>query len=103
MSYYSRSDQEDEKNKTAEKLFMANKIKALVATIKLGMGYDSFYLEKALGYINSLIMEIEPRKMWTVTSVTRQSKIPFINETGICLSKYGDVGYGELVKLSKIC
>ncbi len=39
-SYYSRNGEEDEKNREAEELFRRNKIKALVATIKLGMGYD---------------------------------------------------------------
>lgn len=38
LSYYSRND--DSINISAEKLFMENKIKVLVATIKLGMGYD---------------------------------------------------------------
>lgn len=46
-------------------------------------------------------MDIEPRKMWATTSITKQAKILFTNETGICLSKYGDVGYGELVKRDK--
>ncbi|MHB1155104.1 MAG: RecQ family ATP-dependent DNA helicase [Eubacteriales bacterium] len=62
---------------------------------------DMSYLEKALGYINSLKIDIEPRKMWAATSLTKQSKISFVNETGICLSKYGDVGYGELVQRDK--
>ena len=39
-SYYSRDGEEDEKNREAEELFRRNKIKALVATVKLGMGYD---------------------------------------------------------------
>ncbi len=39
MSYYSDSSK-DEENAIAEKLFLNNEIKVLVATIKLGMGYD---------------------------------------------------------------
>lgn len=40
MPYYSRDKWEEKKNRQAEAAFQANKIKALVATIKLGMGYD---------------------------------------------------------------
>lgn len=40
MSYYSRSGEEEKKNIIAEQAFQRNEIKALVATIKLGMGYD---------------------------------------------------------------
>lgn len=57
--------------------------------------------EAALSYINSLLIAIEPRKQWAMTQLTKQSKIDFINEEGICISKYGDVGYGELVKRDK--
>lgn len=59
------------------------------------------YLDKAAAYLESLVIPIPPRKMWVHSSVTKQSKIKFINETGICLSKYGDPGYGELVKRGK--
>lgn len=62
---------------------------------------DIKYVKKALTYIKNLIMEIEPRKMWAATSFNGRTKIAHINETGICLSKYGDVGYGELVKRDK--
>ena len=40
MSYYSRNGEEDEQNRVAEERFRSNEIKALVATVKLGMGYD---------------------------------------------------------------
>ena len=40
LSYYSRSPAEEHKNQEAEEAFRNNQIKALVATIKLGMGYD---------------------------------------------------------------
>lgn len=59
------------------------------------------YTEKALVYIKSLVMNIEPRKQWATTAYTKKTIIPYKNETGICLSKYGDVGYGELVKRDK--
>ena len=39
-AYYSRDEKEDELNEEAEKLFLNNEIKVIVATIKLGMGYD---------------------------------------------------------------
>ncbi|MCL2320604.1 MAG: ATP-dependent DNA helicase RecG, partial [Oscillospiraceae bacterium] len=58
-------------------------------------------LEKALNYIDNLIMDIEPRVQWPTTSLTKRKKIEYTNKTGICLSKYGDVGYGELVKRDK--
>ena len=40
LSYYSRDGEEEEKNRIAEEALKHNQIKALVATIKLGMGYD---------------------------------------------------------------
>ena len=58
-------------------------------------------LEAAGLYLESLVMPIEPRKMWVHSSETRQTKINYVNKTGICLSKYGDPGYGELVKRDK--
>ena len=39
-SYYSRKGEGKELNKEIENLFLENKIKVIVATIKLGMGYD---------------------------------------------------------------
>lgn len=39
-AYYSRGSAEEYLNKEAEELFLKNKIKVIVATIKLGMGYD---------------------------------------------------------------
>jgi len=52
-------------------------------------------------YINGLILTIEPRKKWVASSVTSNKKIEYINKPGICLSKYGEAGYGELVKRDK--
>lgn len=59
------------------------------------------YIHLAEEYINGLIIPIEPRKMWACSGVTKQTKISFINQPGICLSVYGDSGYGELVKRGK--
>jgi len=47
-------------------------------------------------YIDGLKMIIEPRRQWP-----DRKKIVLQNEPGICLSKYGDAGYGELVKQGK--
>lgn len=57
--------------------------------------------EKASAYINGQILEIEPRKRWVRSEVTSGKKIEHINQTGICLSRYGDPGYGELVSRDK--
>lgn len=59
------------------------------------------YYDKALKYIERLILPIDPRKMWPVGSVYGNKKISLLNEKGICLTKYGDAGYGELVKRDK--
>ena len=56
---------------------------------------------KAAQYLNALVMEIEPRKQWALSSVTEQRKIRYVNRPGICLAKYGDAGYGDLVKRDK--
>ena len=59
------------------------------------------YIHIAEEYINKLIIPIEPRKRWASSSVTRATKIAYINQSGFCISKYGDAGYGELVKQGK--
>ena len=61
------------------------------------------YLDKAAHYLNSLIMKIEPRKIWAYIGDENFNwkKIEHINETGICLCKYGDPGYGSIVKNEK--
>lgn len=58
-------------------------------------------IEAASQYINGLLMPIEPRKMWILSDVTSGKKIEHPNKEGICLSKYGDPGIGELVKRDK--
>jgi len=62
---------------------------------------DARLLETAQRYIERLIMPIEPRKRWAATPLTKQVKIKYQNEVGICISKYGDPGYGMLVKDGK--
>lgn len=59
------------------------------------------YIHIAEEYINKLIIPIEPRKQWAASSETRASRIEHINQPGFCISKYGDAGYGELVKQGK--
>ena len=62
---------------------------------------NTVFLEKAQQYIDRLIIPIEPRRRWVTTSMTGQTSIPHLNEIGICLSRYGDPGYGTLVKDDK--
>jgi len=57
--------------------------------------------QAASEYLNGLVIPIEPRKMWVLSSVTENRKIAYINQPGLCLSKYGDAGFGELVKQDK--
>ncbi len=59
------------------------------------------FYDKAIKYIEKLIIPILPRKQWAAGSQFGQKRIAFKNEEGICLSKYGDAGYGELVKRDK--
>ena len=72
------------------------------------LGYEEYpstvlpeYLEKAEKYLEKLLIAIEPRKKWAATSLTKETKILYQNEVGICISKYGDPGYGTLVKNAK--
>ena len=46
-------------------------------------------------------MEIEPRKQWALSNVTERKKIRYMNQTGICLAKYGEAGCGQMVKQDK--
>ena len=56
---------------------------------------------QARAYIDSLTLSIQPRKKWAATSITKSSKIKYINQEGLCLSQYGRTGYGVLVKNGK--
>ena len=62
---------------------------------------DPAYRMRAAAYIDGLSMEIEPRKMWAMSDVTQRKRITYVNQVGVCLSKYGDAGYGELVRQGK--
>lgn len=55
------------------------------------------YIEKASNYINNLTLKIIPRKRW----IHNWKSIDMPNEIGLCLCKYGDGKYGELVKAGK--
>lgn len=57
--------------------------------------------EQAQEYLDALIMEIEPRKQWALSNVTERKKIRYMNQTGICLAKYGEAGCGQMVKQDK--
>ena len=61
----------------------------------------SQFLMRAAEYVDGLIIPIEPRKMWEASSVTQRTKITHVNQPGFCICKYGDPGYGELVKQGK--
>ncbi len=71
-------------------------------------------IQIAQTYINDLIFSIEPRTRWwkafqettdceetTAAENARAVKIEFCNQPGLCISKYGDAGYGEMVKRGK--
>ncbi|MDE6427214.1 MAG: RecQ family ATP-dependent DNA helicase [Ruminococcus sp.] len=63
---------------------------------------DSDFIEIAQTYLELLQIPIEPRKQWPdKEAFTGNKNISVPNETGICLSKYGDPGYGMLVKKGK--
>lgn len=62
---------------------------------------SSKFIHIAEEFVNKLIIPIESRKMWVSSDVTKASRISHINQKGFCISKYGDAGYGELVKQGK--
>lgn len=57
-------------------------------------------VEKAQHYLNNLLLPIEPRKRWP-SGVMSKAAIEHVNKDGLCLSKYGDAGFGQLVKEGK--
>lgn len=59
------------------------------------------FLEAANQFLERLIIPIEPRKQWALTSETGKKKIQYINQPGFALAKYADAGYGALVKENK--
>lgn len=57
-------------------------------------------LEKAQKYLQNLTIDIAPRKRWP-TGVMGGKKIAHMIELGVCLCRYGDPGWGQLVKKGK--
>ncbi|MCR4594227.1 MAG: RecQ family ATP-dependent DNA helicase [Clostridiales bacterium] len=62
---------------------------------------DDYYLTQAQYYLDNLAFDIVPRKRWPVSAYTTATEIPYINQVGICLSRYADAGYGKLVQQGK--
>lgn len=62
---------------------------------------DIDFIQKAQEYLEKLVMPIKPRKQFPSNDFTGHSKISIPNHEGLCLSKYGDPGYGELVRRGK--
>ena len=58
-------------------------------------------LRKAVVFLEKVLLPIEPRVRWAKTDVSGQTKIDMPNEVGICLSIYGEDGYGAMVKDGK--
>lgn len=58
-------------------------------------------LRKAAAFLEKILLPIEPRLQWAKTEFSGQTRIDKPNETGICLSIYGEHGYGALVKKCK--
>ncbi|MCL1924429.1 MAG: RecQ family ATP-dependent DNA helicase, partial [Defluviitaleaceae bacterium] len=57
---------------------------------------DKFYEDELLEiweYLNRMYLNIEPRKLWT-----DKTRVPNPNHQGYALAKYGESGYGELIK-----
>jgi ATP-dependent DNA helicase RecQ len=52
-------------------------------------------------YINSKILFIKPKTYWAKTKLTEIEKMKYPNKPGICLAKWGDAGYGEMIKNCK--
>lgn len=52
--------------------------------------------QRAADFINRQLLTIQPRRVWP-----DRKRIEIPNQSGVCLSKYGDPGYGMLVKEGK--
>lgn len=62
---------------------------------------DKEAVKAAQQYLNSIIIPIEPRKQFPNKDFIGGVKIPQPNQAGICISKYGDQGYGMMVQEGK--
>ena len=60
------------------------------------LGLHDWTKQRAADFINRQLLTIPPRKHWP-----DRKRIEQPNQPGICLSKYGDPGYGMLVKEGK--
>ena len=72
------------------------------------LGHDIFpseltgmYYDLAKEFIEKLTLEIQPRKMWPKEGFGEKLTIKPQNQVGICLAKYGEVGFGEMVRQDK--
>ena len=59
------------------------------------------YIDAAEEYLDSITLAIEPRKQWPSYGFGYKMTISPCNQIGVCLSKYGEDGYGEMVKQDK--
>ena len=59
------------------------------------------YIDIAAIYLDSLILPLKPRKKWQDSVELGSQHLKYVSEEGICLSKYGAYGYGDLVKRDK--
>ena len=64
-------------------------------------GTSTQALHAAQAYIDGQFIQIDPRRRWPTSSVTKQTRIQYQLQPGFCLCKYGDPGYGTLVKQGK--
>ena len=57
--------------------------------------------QAAAEYVDGMVLTNEPRKRWPAFGKRKAGKIQYQNRMGICLSKYGDPGLGELARQGK--
>ena len=57
--------------------------------------------QAAAKYVDGMVPILEPRKRWPAFGKRKAGKIQYQNRMGICLSKYGDPGPGELARQGK--
>lgn len=59
---------------------------------------SGMYYDTAKEYIEKITLAIEPKKMWPKEGFGEKLMIKPRNQVGLCISRYGEVGYGEMVK-----